>query len=106
LALYARNVLQGLRGGGDLISSATRARLHNPGDSADANYGGGWVIEDGKERGVIHWHNGSAGTFYSLVRIESESNRAAVVIFNIAGPGTQGMAGRVALELLDWKLSE
>lgn len=43
----------------------------------------GWVVEEDGDMGPKHWHNGSAGTFYSNLEIYPEQNRAVVVLTNV-----------------------
>ena len=44
---------------------------------------------------MCHWHNGSAGTFYSLAMLYPESDQAFVVVFNSAGPNHEQLATKM-----------
>lgn len=62
-----------------LLRPATILELHTPIDG----YAGGWVINDRKDP-AWHWHNGSAGTFFTLMVIVPERNLGAVAVCNAA----------------------
>lgn len=83
LARYARMHLRGLRGEDGTLGAATVAWLHtDPDENADTRYAAGWVIRNHPDLGEVHWHNGSAGTFYAAVAIFPEKNRAVVAASN------------------------
>ncbi|MCG3125939.1 MAG: D-aminopeptidase [Phycisphaerae bacterium] len=79
LALYAAAHLKGLRGEDGLLKAETMKRLHTP--PAGADYACGWVIrKEGDSE--VHWHNGSAGTFYAMVMIYPADDVALVAAAN------------------------
>lgn len=79
LALYAAAHLKGLRGADGLLKAETIRKLHTP--PAGADYACGWVIR--KEGDAeVHWHNGSAGTFYAMVMIYPSDDMAVVAAAN------------------------
>lgn len=91
LAKYGQAHLAGLhdRSGG-LLTAATIKRLHtslHP-ELDGMPYAGGWVIRS-TEDGVIHWHNGSAGTFFAQLELEPERDRVCVVMMNIGAAGQE-----------------
>ncbi len=101
LARYGLEQLRALRGEDGLLKSETVVALHDPGDYEDANYAGGWVLEQDEAGNTIHWHNGSLGTFYSLLRLDPARNRAAVVLQNAAHASAQSVALLLAQALMD-----
>ena len=101
LARYALEQLRGLRGEDGLLKSETIQALHDPGSYENANYAGGWVLEQDEAGNTIHWHNGSMGTFYAMVRLDPARNRAAVVLQNTFHPPSQSIALLLAQALMD-----
>lgn len=94
LARYAALHLRGLRGRDGLLKAETIRRLHSaPGGGAGYAYG--WVIEDA-HGARVHWHNGTAGTFYCLVTIYPEDDLAVVVALNAATSAGEPLARRLA----------
>jgi CubicO group peptidase (beta-lactamase class C family) len=101
LARFAMLHLQGLQGIDGLLSAATIRRLHDPGPHDDPNrYGGGWMISEAPSGELCHWHGGSAGTFYSMVWLLPESNRAGVVLMNSGAPSNDSLAREVLSSVL------
>jgi hypothetical protein len=45
----------------------------------------GWAVTKGKDGATTHTHAGSAGTFYAVIRLEPERNRAMVAATNLGG---------------------
>lgn len=81
LARFARLHLRGLDGEDGALKSETIRALHVPPPGAD--YAAGWVVVE-RSGTPVHWHNGSAGTFYSLVALFPEHDRAVVFCTNVA----------------------
>ncbi len=92
LARYAAYHLAGLRGKDGPLKAATIKRLHTPAPGDD--YAGGWVVAEFEGK-PMHWHNGSAGTFYTLVSLLPESDQAIVVMMNQADE-VEALARRIA----------
>jgi CubicO group peptidase (beta-lactamase class C family) len=84
LSRYAALHLRGLRGEDGILRAETIRRLHTPmsGAGPGDGYASGWVIA---ETGVKHWHNGSAGTFFSAVALYPQDGIAVVALTNCAG---------------------
>lgn len=95
LARYASFHLRGLAGEDGALKAETVALLHTPPPGAE--YACGWVIT-WKSRRPVHWHNGSAGTFYAHVFLHPDRNEAIVMATN-AAPGGDRAAERIAREL-------
>jgi CubicO group peptidase (beta-lactamase class C family) len=97
LARYARAHLRGLaEGPGDTpayLAPETIKRLHTP--PADGAYAFGWIVEPAVNGETMHWHNGSAGTFYAFVAILPASDRAIVVITNAGGSRAESVTRKV-----------
>jgi CubicO group peptidase (beta-lactamase class C family) len=90
LARFASAHLRGLRGEDGLLRAATVELLHTPPEAASGRqvYAHGWVVRrDGGE--PIHWHNGSAGTFFAQVELAPQGNRAFAVAVNAMTPDAQ-----------------
>ncbi|QFT55157.1 serine hydrolase [Microbulbifer sp. THAF38] len=81
LALYASEHLKGLKGRGTILEKESFHRLHSPNLN---NYAYGWVIGSpkGLDIGNVHWHNGSNGTWYSLLAIFPDTNSLIVITSN------------------------
>jgi len=92
LARFAAFHLAGLRGKDGPLKAATIQRLHTPAPGDD--YAGGWVIAEFEGK-LMHWHNGSAGTFYALVSVFPEGDEAVVVAMNQADD-VEALARRIA----------
>jgi CubicO group peptidase (beta-lactamase class C family) len=100
LARYARLHLRGLAGHDGTLQASSVAWLHaDPEPGAMTRYAAGWVIRDDPDMGEVHWHNGSAGTFYAAVAIYPQHNRAVVAVSNGGLQRGQAAVGRV-IELL------
>ena len=50
-----------------------------------SGYGSGWIIESEEQGELVHWHSGSAGTFYASVWLYPSRCVAVVVATNSAG---------------------
>jgi CubicO group peptidase (beta-lactamase class C family) len=89
-ARFAAFHLAGLRGtptrGIDLPREAFE-RLHAVGGGEDAgkDYACGWAMIRSPDT-TVHWHNGSAGTFFAMMAIDPKTDRGAVVLTS-AGTG-------------------
>lgn len=81
-ATYAQAHLKGLRNQPGLLRPETVQTLHTP--TPGDTYACGWVIKKSDDR-TIHWHNGSAGTFFALMTLDPEKNLGAVVVTNSGG---------------------
>lgn len=91
LARFARAHLVGLGGGEGLLKPETFRKLHTPPD--DDPYACGWIVSE-VEGKPLHWHNGSVGTFYSMVTILPESDEVIALLFN-AAPGAEALAREI-----------
>lgn len=94
LVRYAQAHLRGLNGEDTFLKAETIQEIHRPdpqwGD--DNNYVAGWVIDEDR-----HWHNGSAGTFYTLMILDLKNNLASVVMVN-SGSGDNEPNGMKLIE--------
>jgi len=98
LARYAQMHLAGLAGKDDVLAAATIARLHTtPNVDDDIGYALGWVIKK-TENGTIHYHAGSAGTFYAVVELYPEQQRAIVCVMNV-GPDGAAVADAISKQV-------
>jgi len=96
LARYARMHLRGLRGIDGPLKAETIKRLHTSLQTdGTQRYACGWVLRERDEGGTLHWHNGSAGTFYALVAIDPHADEAFVVLANCANGSSQPIAWKV-----------
>ncbi len=86
LAHYGRAHLNGLNGKDGVVSAKTIRRLHTPADDSEPRYAGGWVIMETPGGEVIHWHNGSAGTFYASLSICPDRDLVIAVLTNSVSP--------------------
>ena len=95
-AKFVQRHLRGLRGAAELISAQDYQRLHTP----IGRYALGWVVAtaDGVRTSA---HDGTAGTFYALVAIRPERDRAVVVLVNAYSADAANAANTLALQLLD-----
>lgn len=102
LGRYAAMHLRGLRGENGVLRAHTLRRLHTPlsTEGARENYASGWVIE----RSGKHWHNGSAGTFFSVLALYPDDDLAVVALTNCAGsagPLLQDLPDRIRAAWLE-----
>jgi len=97
LARYGIVHLAGLGGRDGYLKSATIRRLHTPPDDGEKPYAGGWVIDETADGAEMHWHNGSAGTFYALVAIFPEDD----TVFALTANAGAGPVEPVALKVRD-----
>jgi len=99
LAAYARSHLRGLRGEDGVVTAATVRRLHDglpiAGDG-DAAYAAGWLVETSDDGAPVHWHNGSAGTFYSRVTLYPRDDLAVVVAINSGAPVNDALSAELS----------
>ena len=86
LARYALAHLRGLRGEDDLLEAATVRELHTGSPVEGQQYAGGWVLDSTEDGLPLHWHNGSGGTFFAMVRMVPERNWAVAVMMNSGTP--------------------
>jgi CubicO group peptidase (beta-lactamase class C family) len=84
-ASFARFHLQGLRGQDGFLRAETVRTLHQAVEGGGLRYAAGWVLQD-REGLAVHWHNGSAGTFFAQIELEPANDLAVVVVTN-AGDG-------------------
>jgi D-alanyl-D-alanine carboxypeptidase len=88
--------LRGLRGVGGTLSPRTYTYLHTP----QGDYALGWLAKT--LNGVAtSAHDGSAGTFYALVAIQTSRDRAVVVHSNGYSVALANAANALALKLLE-----
>ena len=95
LLRYAAAHLAGLRGKDGVLRAATVQRLHTPPPGGD--YAAGWVVAEEPGGGRVHWHNGSAGTFYALVQLFPDRDEAVAVLVNEATAESAALAISTAL---------
>jgi CubicO group peptidase (beta-lactamase class C family) len=95
LAAFAVAHLQGMLGQDGVLTATTVERLHTPGATNGADYVAGWAVVQREGVGEVHWHAGSAGTFYALVELYPGQNRAVVVMMNVGPEGSEA-ANRIA----------
>ncbi len=86
LANYGRAHLNGLDGNDGVVSAKTIRRLHTPVADSEPRYAGGWVINETPDGAVLHWHNGSAGTFYGSLSIWPDRDLVIAVLANSVSP--------------------
>ncbi len=93
---FAALHLRGLRGEKTVLKPQTIERLHRaPADSGDSvAYACGWIIEAGPDGEPMHFHAGSAHTFYALLTLYPRSDVAVAVVAN-AGTSVEAVAKRV-----------
>ena len=95
-AKFVQRHLRGLRGAAELISAQDYQYLHTP----IGRYALGWVVAT--DNGVrTSAHDGTAGTFYALVAIRPERDRAVVVLVNAYSADAANAANTLAIKLLD-----
>lgn len=99
LATYALAHLAGLQGRDGFLRAETVRRLHAAPDDGARNYALGWGLARTEGGEAMHWHNGSAGTFYAFVALLPESGRAFVFAGN-AGPELLEPLARKLLDTL------
>lgn len=97
LARFAQAHLKGLAGEDGVLRAETVQRLHST--APTQGYAGGWMVERRDDGSELHWHNGSAGTFYALVVLEPRADRAVVLATNTGGPRCETVAWKVVEEL-------
>lgn len=97
LARYGQAHLEGMYGNDGLLSASTIRRLHTSlrPELDDTPYACGWVVRDAGEANEVHWHNGSAGTFFAQLELEPQANRVIAIVVN-AGMGGQDIADKIA----------
>jgi CubicO group peptidase (beta-lactamase class C family) len=86
LANYGRAHLNGLNGKNGVVSAKTIRRLHTPIGDTKPRYAGGWVIKKSPSGDQLHWHNGSAGTFYASLSIWPDRDLVIAVLANSVSP--------------------
>ena len=86
LANYGRAHLNGLNGRDGVVSARTVRRLHTPLGDTEPRYAGGWVIMASPAGDDLHWHNGSAGTFYGSLSIWPDRDLVIAVLANSVSP--------------------
>ncbi len=101
LANYGRAHLNGLNGTDGVVSAKTIRRLHTPLDDNEPRYVGGWVVMESPAGDVLHWHNGSAGTFYGSLSLYPDRD---LVIAVLANSGT--MSGEPIIEKMNAAIVE
>ena len=99
LARFARAHLQGMTGQGGIVSAETYQRLHAVPGNEPSGYACGWMVTI-KETGLVHWHNGSAGTFFALVEVYPQKNCALVVAVNV------GLAGAGVVDIVSEEINK
>ena len=101
LANYGRAHLNGLNGTDGVVSAKTVLRLHTPLDDNEPRYVGGWVVMESPAGDVLHWHNGSAGTFYGSLSLYPDRDLVIAVLTN---SGT--MSGEPIIEKMNAAIIE
>lgn len=83
-ARFLQEQLRGLQGRSALLSREGFQLMHTPVDG----YALGWVVRDFPKLGAVSAHNGSAGTYYTTIRLVPGQNRAVAVLCNCASDGS------------------
>lgn len=91
LARYGQAHLAGLNGTDGVLESATFRRLHTPPDGEQ--YACGWLVFD-VDGQPMHWHNGSAGTFYTMLALFPETGEVFAFTSN-AAPRAEEFAQKI-----------
>lgn len=95
LAAFGWNHLWGMKGNDGPVRAEPFRRLHTPLlPPEDNGYAAGWVIARRDGIGAVHWHNGSAGTFFAQLELHPEHNRVIVVMMNV------GLEGQVIADAI------
>ncbi|MCZ6837105.1 MAG: serine hydrolase [Planctomycetota bacterium] len=91
-ALYAIGHLNGLAGKDGFLKAATIQRMHTPLPEVTGRegYAFGWGLRDYKGQ-TMHWHNGSAGTFYAEIRLFPKQNAGIIIMVNAGGTNQIGV---------------
>ena len=93
LARYGLAHLAGIGGRDGVLNSTTIRELHRA-DGTGPSYAAGWLIDSETGR---HHHNGTVGSFYSLLVVDPEAKMVAVFLAN-AGPEKSQPAALYATE--------
>ncbi len=86
LAKYVVFHLAGIQGKDGWLSAETVRRLHRPPGTERPSYAAGWMVEEPPGAKVRHWHDGSAGTFYTRAVMYPDDGFALVVLSNAGIP--------------------
>lgn len=99
LAKYAAWQVRGARGQGQLLKPETFKRLHTRIKGGD--YAGGWqVVERDWAGGEALTHQGSAGTFMTVIWLAPKRDFAVVVCANLGGTGAQAAVDEAVSALI------
>jgi CubicO group peptidase (beta-lactamase class C family) len=79
-ARFCQIHLRGCRGQTTILRPDTIRLLHE--DHYSQGYAMGWVVAKAPDGTTASWHNGSAGTFYSMAVIAPRDDRGAVLACN------------------------
>lgn len=102
LARYGRAHLLGLRGSDGVLRAKTVKELHRAASNSDG-YACGWLLKKTDDGHTVHWHNGSAGTFYSLLAIDPQRDLVVAVAMNTANGLSEGIAWKLAKAVFEAK---
>jgi CubicO group peptidase (beta-lactamase class C family) len=85
LARYATVHLRGLAGRNKDFHAEIIQRLHTAPAAPEGamRYAAGWAIVDSPEVGEVHFHSGSAGTFFATIELYPEYDTAVVLVTNV-----------------------
>ena len=93
LAQFGRMHLRGLLGEDGLLQAKTIKELHRP--SVKDGHACGWMIKTDAEKRPVHWHNGTAGTFYALLVIYPQQELVVAVAMNTANQLSETIAWKI-----------
>jgi len=99
MAMFAVVHMRGLAGRDKVLLAETIQRLHTspPVEKGEMGYAAGWAIVESPEVGEVHFHSGSAGTFYATIELYPEYEAAVVLVTN----ADLGMGNSVGAEITD-----
>ncbi len=101
LANYGRAHLNGLAGKDGVVTAKTIRRLHTPIGDSKRRYAGGWVITETPASGELHWHNGSAGTFYASLSIWPDRDLVIAVLTNSVSPSGEPIIEKMNAAIIE-----
>ncbi|MHB1002066.1 MAG: serine hydrolase domain-containing protein [Armatimonadota bacterium] len=99
-ATYVQMHLRGLRSRKSLVPSSIITKLHASKDG----HAMGWEVQD-LNGTQVHWHGGCNGTFYAIMLIKPDEDKAAVVVTNSV-PVTGSTSEKAFLGMVDQMLQK
>ncbi|MEQ8848628.1 serine hydrolase domain-containing protein [Botrimarina sp.] len=83
------------------LKPETLAKLHTPEEGDEAQYAGGWLLQERAwGEGEVLWHNGSNTLWYALVWIAPNTDRSYMVVTNSADGGSHSVCDGVIAEMI------